>query len=67
MFGWFTITIVNYVTVSFQLEIKKLADNLQLKDSHLRIMQVSFIVNKHCVNLNYILYITLPQWSALKS
>ena len=33
--------IANYVTLWFQLEIKKLVDNLQLKYAHLRILQVS--------------------------
>ena len=47
--------IVNYVTLWFQLEIKKLVDNLQLKYAHLRIMLASFIIIKHYVKLNYIL------------
>ena len=46
--------IVNYVTLWFQLQITKLVDNLQLKYAHLRILQVSLIIIRHYVKLNYI-------------
>ena len=46
---------VNYVTLWFQLQITKLVDNLQLKYAHLRILQVSLIIIRHYVKLNYIL------------
>ena len=45
--------IVSCDTLWFQREIKKLVDNLQLKYSHLSIMQVSFIIIKHFVKLHY--------------
>ncbi len=44
--------IVNYVTLWFQLEIKKLVDNLQLKYAHLRILQLSLILIKHYVKFS---------------
>ena len=47
--------IVYYVTLWFQLHITKLVDNLQLKYAHLRILQVSLIIIRHYVKLNYIL------------
>ena len=47
--------IVNYVTLWFQLQITKLVDNLQLKYAHLHILQVSLIIIRHYVKLNYIL------------
>ena len=47
--------IVNYVTLWFQLQIMKLVDNLQLKYAHLRILQVSLIIIRQYVKLNYIL------------
>ena len=47
--------IVNYVTLWFQLQITKLVDNFQLKYAHLRILQVSLIIIRHYVKLNYIL------------
>ena len=47
--------IVNVVTLWFQLHITKLVDNLQLKYAHLRILQVSLIIIRHYVKLNYIL------------
>ena len=46
------VTIVNYVAMWFQLEIKKLVD---IKYAHLSILQVSFIIIKHNVMLNYLL------------
>ena len=33
----------------------KLVDNLQLKYAHLRMLQVSYVMIKHCVKLHYIL------------
>ena len=47
--------IVYYVILWFQLHITKLVDNLQLKYAHLRILQVSLIIIRHYVKLNYIL------------
>ena len=47
--------IVNCVTLWFQLQITKLVDNLQLKYAHLRILQVSLMIIRHYVKLNYIL------------
>ena len=47
--------IVNCVTLWFQLKITKLVDNLQLKYEHLSILQVSRIIIRHYVKLNYIL------------
>ena len=49
------VIIVNYVTLWFQLQLTKLVENLQLQYTHLRILQVSFIIIRHYVKLNYIL------------
>ena len=44
---------LRYPVVS--IEIEKLVDNLHLKYAHLHILQVSFLIIKHCVKLSYIL------------